>query len=105
MIKQVLLTSIFFCSLVAAEEVRVLCPMGLVWSNRGHCVKYIDPKSKNQSCPPQSTLSKPNITDDMMCIAKGRCPEITMEPDRFGVCIDKSKEKMHPFPFKQKQNL
>jgi hypothetical protein len=89
--------------MASAEEPTVICPSGLRWSNEGYCVNNIDPRSKNQICPNQSVLSKPHVTDDLMCTAKGRCPNPSMQPDRFGVCKDKSKPKT--FPNKQKQNM
>ena len=82
--------------MASAEEVTVICPTGLKWSNSGYCVKHIDPRGKSEPCPNQSVLSKPNVTDNLMCTAKGRCPDRTMEPDRFGVCKDKTRPKTSP---------
>lgn len=103
-IRQLLLVgSILVAVTATADTTRVACPMGLTWTNDGYCFKRLDPK-KELACPAQSTLSKPNVTADTMCMAKGRCPD-GMEAEKSGVCRDIKQTKEHPFPFKQKQNL
>lgn len=102
-IKQLLLIGLMSGAVNAADTVRVTCPLGLTWTNDGYCFKRLDPR-KEHVCPPQSTLSKPSVTADAMCMAKGRCPQ-GMEAERSGVCRDIQQQQQHPFPFKKKQNI